>query len=169
MGKNRLPTNSHGENRTAVSGFSFPVQWRSRVSSNHVTSNTFARASCFFWLVRWSLGAIQTMLQGLGTLFRCQGFFEHVDSNVITHPFLLTAVDASPCFTMTRVELDLHVKTIVLLTSREPRDGMYPSRWGELIIIFDCTLSSSGRFHVCEAHPHVFGFEVQDQHGGVSR
>ena len=26
-------------------------------------------------------------------------------------------------------------------------------------IIFDCTLSSSGRLHVCEAHPHVFGFE----------
>ena len=26
-------------------------------------------------------------------------------------------------------------------------------------IIFDCTLSPSGRLHVCEAHPHVFGFE----------
>ena len=76
-------------------------------------------------LERWSLGAIETMLQGLGALFRCQGliffFFEHVDSSAITHPFLLSAVDASPCSTMTRVELDLHVKTIVLLTSRGAR------------------------------------------------
>ena len=75
-------------------------------------------------LERWSLGAIETMLQGPGTLFRCQGlffFFKHVDSSAITHPFLLSAVDASPCSTMTRVELDLHVKTVVLLTSRGAR------------------------------------------------
>ena len=105
--------------------FSGPC-WRSTVSNNHVTSNTLARANCVFFgreLERWSVGAIETMLQGPGTLFRCQGlsFFEHVDSSAITHPFLLSAVDASPCSTMTRVELDLHVKTVVLLTSRGAR------------------------------------------------
>ena len=59
--------------------------------------------------------------RGLARCFAVRAFFEHVDSNATTHPFLLTAVDASPCSTMTRVELDLHVKTIVLLTSRGAR------------------------------------------------
>ena len=60
---------------STVSGFSFLVCWRSRVSSNHVTSNTLARASCVSNLgfERWSLGAIETMSQALGILFRCQG------------------------------------------------------------------------------------------------
>ena len=57
--------------------FSGPC-WRSTVSNNHVTSNTLAGGSCVFFgreLERWSVGAIETMLQGPGTLFRCQGFF----------------------------------------------------------------------------------------------
>ena len=101
--------------------------WRSRVSSNHVTSNTLAQANCVFLWEGLSVGPSEPSkpcCRGLARCFAVRAFFfffEHVDSSAITHPFLLSSVDASPCSTMTRVELDLHVKTIVLLTSRGAR------------------------------------------------
>ena len=107
---------------STVSVFSFLVYWRSRVSSNHVILNTLARASCVFNLVleRWSLGAIETMLQALGILFRCQGL-----SMLTAMPSLIHCCSLPwmrhPCSTMTRVELDLHVKSIVSLASRGAR------------------------------------------------
>ena len=61
--------------------------------------------------------------RGLARCFAVRAFFffEDVDSDAITHPSLLTAVHAPPCSTVICVELDLHVKTIVLLTSRGAR------------------------------------------------
>ena len=56
--------------------FSGPMAVKGLRQSCHF-EHTCSGKLCFSLvrLERWSLGAIETMLQGPGTLFRCQGFF----------------------------------------------------------------------------------------------